>query len=153
MQLRAVIIDDEPSVRQSLEYLCARRGYEVLTFPGPGHCPLYVSPPCPCPRGTACADLLLVDQYMLEVDGLGFIAGLRTKGCVGLQIAALSGAWPPAARVRAIGLGCRLFRKPFELPELFAWFDSVEAQVEPRRVLLDWPNWEERTSFGPGAPP
>ena len=152
MRFRAVIIDDEPSVRQSLEYLCARRGYEVLAFPDPGLCPLYVSPPCPCPRGIACADLLLVDQYMLEVDGLDFVAGLRAKGCAGLQIAAISGAWPPAARARAVGLSCRLLRKPFELPELFAWFDSVEAQVDPRRLLLDWPNSGGRTSFGPAAP-
>ena len=138
MRLRAVIFEDEPSIRWTLGFLCDRRGYEVFTFPDPARCPFFVRPPCPCPRGTGCADLLLVDRYMLEVEGLDFVEGLRAKGCVALQIALMSGAWPPAARARAVRLGCRLFPKPFEIPELLAWFHTVEAQVDPRRVLLDW---------------
>ncbi len=152
MRLRAVIIEDEPLVRYTLEYLCGRRGYEVLAFSDPGLCPLYFRPPCPCPRGTACADLLLVDQYMPMVNGLNFVEGLRSKGCVALQIAAISGAWPPAARAHAVQLGCTIFPKPFAVADLFAWFDSVEVRVDPTRTLLDWRGEGWRIASSPPGP-
>ncbi len=160
MRLRVVIFDDEPAIRQGLGALCADRGYEVFTFPDPTLCPLYVLPPCPCPPGSVCADLLLVDLLMPEVDGLAFVEGLLAKGCPAPQIALMSGAWSPAARARALRLGCRLFRKPFALADLLAWFATVEAQVDPTRALLDWPGqgWrieppapEDRLE--PGFPP
>ena len=144
MRLRVVIFDDEPAIRQGLGALCADRGYEVFTFPDPTCCPLYGMPPCPCPRGSVCADLLLVDLLMPEVDGLAFVEGLRAQGCPTPQIALMSGAWPPTARARALRLGCRIFGKPFARADLLAWFDTVEAQVDPTRVLLDWraPGWQ-----------
>ncbi len=138
MRLRAVVFDDEPAIRQTLSAMCDRRGYEVLTFPDPGLCPLYLMQRCPCPRGTFCADLLLSDLNMPEVQGLDFVEGLFAKSCIGPHVALMSGAWSPAAHARAVRLGCRLFSKPFSSAEILAWFDRVEAQVEPTRMLLDW---------------
>ena len=138
MRLRAVILDDEPIIRQLLWTLCDRRGYEVLTFPDPGLCPLHVMQNCPCPRGAVCADLVLCDLHLPEVEVLDFVEGLLTKGCVAPHIALMSGAWSEAAWARAVWLGCRLFRKPFSSAEVLAWFDIVETQVDPTRALLDW---------------
>jgi DNA-binding response OmpR family regulator len=138
MRLRAVIFDDEPAMRQVLWALCDRRGYEVFTFPDPGLCPLYGMRSCPCPLGTFCADILLSDLNMPEVQGLDFVEGLFAKSCVAPHIALMSAAWSEAARARAVRLGCRLFTKPFSSTEMLAWFDTVEAQVKPTRTLLDW---------------
>jgi len=138
MRLRAVIFDDEPVMRQVLWALCERRGYEVFTFPDPGLCPLYAMHRCPCPHGTFCADLVLSDLNMPEVKGLDFVEGLLAKSCVAPHVALMSGAWSEAGRARAVRLGCRLFTKPLAGAEIFAWFDTVEAQVEPTRALLDW---------------
>jgi DNA-binding response OmpR family regulator len=133
-----VIFDDEPAVRQVLGALCARRGYDVFTFPDPGLCPLYVMDRCPCPPGTVCADLLLSDLHMPEVQGLDFVESLLAKACVTPHIALMSAAWSAAAWARAGRLGCRLFTKPFASAEILAWFDTVQAHVAPTRVLLDW---------------
>jgi len=138
MRLRAVIFDDEPAMRHVLWMLCDRRGYEVFTFPTPALCPLYAMHRCPCPPGTVCADLLLSDLNMPEVQGLDFVEGLLAKACVAPHIALMSAAWSEAARARAVRLGCRLFTKPFSSAEILAWFDTVESQVESTRALLDW---------------
>ncbi len=138
MRLRAVIIEDEPSIRQVLGYLCDRRGYEVLTFPDPGLCPLHVMHRCPCPHGTVCADLLLCDMHLPEGAGLDFAEGLLSRGCAAPHLALLAGGWSEAAWARAVRLGCRLFRKPFSSAEILGWFDIVETQVDPTRALLDW---------------
>ncbi len=138
MRLRVVIIEEEPAQRQFLAAVCGRRGYEVFTFPDVGSCPLHVIHRCPCAPGTVCADLLLSDLHMAEGKELDFAEGLLTKGCVAPHVALLSEAWTVGDHARAVRLGCRLFRMPFEIPELLAWFNILEAQVDPRRVLLDW---------------
>ena len=138
MRLRAVILDDEPITRQLLWTLCDRRGYEVLTFPDPGLCPLHVMHRCPCPQGTVCADLLLCGLHLPEEAGLDFAEGLLRRGCVAPHLALLAGGWSEAAWARAVRLGCRLFRKPFSSAEILGWFDIVETQVDPTRDLLDW---------------
>ena len=138
MRLRAVVLDDEPIIRQLLWTLCDRRGYEVLTFPDPGLCPLDVMDRCPCPPGTVCADLRLSDLHMPEVQGLDLVEDLLAKACVAPHLGLMSAAWSAAAHARAGRLGCRLFPKPFALAELLAWFDTVEAHVAPTRALLEW---------------
>jgi DNA-binding response OmpR family regulator len=138
MRLRVVLFDDEPAIRQVLGALCKDRGYEVFTFPHPGLCPLHVMDRCPCSPGTVCADLLLSDLHMPEVQGLDFVESLLSKQCVAPHLGLMSARWSPAAYARAARLGCRLFTKPFPLAELLAWLDAAEAQVAPTRALLDW---------------
>ena len=152
MRLRVLIFEDKPSIRKILWMLGDRRGYEVLTFSDPALCPFHGKPPYPCPRSTVCADLLLVDLRMPEVPGLDFVEALVARGCPAPQIALMPGAWAPAEHARAVRLGCRLFRKPFAIAELLAWFAAVEARVAPTRALLDWwaPRWRTARS-APGA--
>ena len=138
MRLRVVIFDDEPAILQVLRALCEDRGYEVFTFPHPGLCPLHGMPRCPCPPGTVCADLLLSDLNMPEVQGLDFVETLMSKQCVAPHLGLISARWSPAAHARAARLDCRLFTKPFPIAEILAWFDTVEAHVAPTRALLDW---------------
>jgi len=146
MRLRAVICANEPPIRQFLSMVCARRGYEVFTFPDPRLCPLHGMPRCPCAPDTVCADLLLLALHLPEGAALDFVEALLDKGCVAPDVALISGDWSPAAHARAVRLGCRLFRTPFEIPEFLGWLHSMEHQVDPRRVLLDWQRQGWRTA-------
>jgi DNA-binding response OmpR family regulator len=148
MRLRAIICEDHPAVREVLRLLCERRGYEVFAFAHPGLCPLHTIGQCPCGPGGACADLILSDLQMPEVDGIEFVEVLLAKRCVAPHIALMSGGWTDTGRARAVGLGCRLFTKPFDMMELLAWFDWVETQVAPTRVLVAWATLEEARSGG-----
>ena len=138
MRLRAVIFDDEASIRESLSYLCDRRGYEVFAFPDPGLCPLHVMDRCPCAPGIACTDIILSDLNMPQVQGLNFVEALVAKGCAVPHIALMSGAWSEADEARAAHLGCQLFRKPFSIAAIDAWLTKVEALVSPGRELSPW---------------
>ncbi len=138
MRLRALIFEDEAAIRQLLWFVCDRRGYEVFTFPDPGMCPLHVIDRCPCPAGTSCADIIISDINMLEVNGLDFVEALATKGCALPHFALVSGAWTDEDRARASRLGCTLFVKPFSFVELTTWLEHVERRVAPTRRLLDW---------------
>ncbi len=154
MRLRAVIFDDDPSIRQFLWVVCDQRGYEVFTFPDSGICPLELIHRCPCPAGTICADLIISELHMLRVNGLDFVEALPTKGCAVSHLALISAGWAEADRARAIRLGCHLFTKPFTFRQLTSWLEHVETLVAPTRRLLDWDaqGWRgPAPPEGPGA--
>jgi CheY-like chemotaxis protein len=143
MRIRAVIIDDEPLMRQLLEDVCEMRGYEVFTFPDPGKFPLHASNRCPCPSGTVCADIVISDLRMPNVNGLDFLDGLVRKGCRNLHYALISGHWTEAAASRAKQLGCKVFGKPFDIRDITQWLEEVEALIAPERELFNWNKTEQ----------
>lgn len=138
MRPRALIFDDDPMIRQMLWSIFDRRGYEVLTFPDPGLCPLHLKCGCTCGAETACTDLILSDLEMPCVKGLDFVEALVRKGCHCRHIALMSGAWSRHDIARASGLGCKLFAKPFHLSEILDWLAEVEGTLAPDRKLQEW---------------
>ena len=138
MRRRALIFDDEETIRFVLWHFFDRRNYEVFTFPYPDVCPLHVAWECPCPKGTSCADLIISDVNMLKRNGIDFIEELMKKGCRQRRFALMSGAFTDADRARAARLGCVLFEKPLDMEDLRAWVDLVEESIPAERVLFDW---------------
>ena len=138
MRLRAILFDDEPLMRQLLCAVFDMRGYEVFTFPEPGHCPLHVIQSCPCPEGTLCADVIISDLQMPGVNGLDFLQNLTKKGCRRPQLAMTSGQWTEDLVERARQLGCKVFHKPFKISEIIQWLEQVEPLIAPDRQLLNW---------------
>ena len=77
MNYRTLIFDDEKEIRQILWTLFDDRGYEVLTFPHPGLCPLSEAYECPCPKGQACSDIIISDVEMPCMDGYTLVTSIR----------------------------------------------------------------------------
>jgi len=135
---RAVIFDDNAFLRTLLWMFFDHRGYEVLTFPDPGFCPLGIIDACPCPSGTRCSDLIISDVNMIDANGVDFIGKLIQKGCRLPNFALMSGAFSDTDRARASRLGCMLFAKPLDMAALTAWVEDVERVIPPERILYDW---------------
>lgn len=66
MGRRAVIFDDNDSIRRNLWYFFDQRGYEVFTFPEPGVCALHVVRECPCPANISCAEHVGHERHRLH---------------------------------------------------------------------------------------
>jgi DNA-binding NarL/FixJ family response regulator len=115
-----------------------QRGYEVLTFPEPGLCPLHAVRECPCPAEESCADLIISDVDMLNVNGIDYIERLVVKGCKQRHFALMSGQFSDNDLARASKLGCVAFTKPLEMDVIAAWVEMVERSIPPGRVLYHW---------------
>ena len=135
---RAVILDDNSTIRRVLWKLFDDRGYEVFTFPDPGLCPLQVVRECPCPPAAYCADVIVTDLNMVNGNGIDFLEQLVQKGCKQRYYALMSGNFSDADLARSARLGCRLFKKPLDIAQLTAWVEEVERSVPPERTLFDW---------------
>lgn len=138
MRHRAIILDDNSSIRKTLRAFFDGRGYEVFTFPDPELCPLNVVHECPCPPATSCADIIVSDLKMANVNGIDFLEQLIQKGCRQCHFALMSGYFSESVYARAERLNCRLFRKPLDLGQLTAWVEEVERSIPKERQLFEW---------------
>ena len=135
---RAVILDDNITLRKVLWRLFDARGYEVFTFPDPGLCPLHVARGCPCPPFTSCADIIVSDLNMIDGNGMDFLEQLVQKGCKQQHFALMSGNFSEADLARASRLNCKSFTKPLDMAQLTAWLEEVERLIPSERTLFDW---------------
>jgi two-component system response regulator AtoC len=116
-RVRVLIIDDEPGMRDYLEALVSRRGYEVRAQPTGEEAleGLEEAPP----------DLVTLDVVLPGMDGLETLQRLKEK-LPDVPVIMLSGHGHARTIVEAMRLGASDFlRKPFEVEELELAFQKA----------------------------
>ena len=133
---RILIFDDHQEILDLLTAVFDSRGYEVLTYPHPGACPIFDSESCSCPDGQSCTDIILTDINMPVMKGLDFIEKQLEKGCQCQHLALMSGDYTQDDLVKAKDMGLKFFQKPFDIADVFEWLDQIEKEINPRRQLI-----------------
>lgn len=121
---RAIVIDDEPSIRDLLKMVLNEMGYEAEVYPNPLACPLLLENVTVCSADESCYDILITDFNMPGMNGIDFVRHQLKKNCKIPKIALISGTWDGEAKAEAGELNCELFDKPFILKEIQNWIDS-----------------------------
>jgi CheY-like chemotaxis protein len=135
---RILIFDDHQEILDLLAAVFNSRGYEVLTYPHPGACPIFNNEDCSCAEGQSCTDIILTDINMPVMKGLDFIEKQLDKGRQCRHLALMSGDYTPDDRKRANDLGLKFFQKPFDIADVFKWLDQIEENINPQRQLTDY---------------
>ena len=136
--MRIVVMDDNPDIRKMLKTALESKGHEVFTFDNPKICPLQMIPVCRCEENEKCADLIITDIEMPEMDGFEFLENHRAKNCHCKDVFVMSGRLNRGDVERATALGCKTFHKPLQLAMLFDQVEQVERKISPERRLRDW---------------
>lgn len=137
-----LVVDDDPSIRQSLERALQQRGYTTLAGSDglEGMHAFDASAP----------DLVLTDLSMPRADGFELITAIRAKARTPIIVLSVRG--DDADKIRALDLGADDFvTKPFSVAELLARvraqlrrttatekklvFDGLSLDLERRRVM------------------
>ena len=114
---RVLVIDDDPGVREYLQALMSRQGYEVFAEPG-GEEAL-------AGLGQSRPDLVTLDVVLEGMDGLETLRRLK-KRLPDVPVIMLSGHGQARTIVQAMQLGAADFlRKPFEVEELELAFQKA----------------------------
>jgi len=147
MSLSAVIlvVDDDPSIRESLSRELRAAGYTTVTAADGGEGQQQFTAQAP--------DLVLTDLAMPRSDGFALISALRANSRVPIIVLSVRGS--DADKIRALDLGADDYvTKPFSVPELLARvrsqlrrttappatvmrFDGLTVDLERRRVTQD----------------
>ena len=137
MRPRILIFEDNDILRSTLKYILTERGYEVFSFSDPRMCRVYNSFYHKCSEDYACADIVISDVKMSTKTGLELIKERQQKGCKAKYRALMSGDWSDSDLIEAQELGCTIFRKPFDIKELFQWLEGCIKKINPERKLSD----------------
>ena len=132
-KFRAVIIDDEPFIRNMLKDFLLLQGYEVLSYSDATMvCPLYGDNGDRCTYEQPCSDVLLTDFNMPGLNGVELLQHHKAKGCK-LDMrnkAVISGYIDDGSRAALDAMGCMFFRKPFTIFALSEWLSGCEKRVD-----------------------
>jgi DNA-binding response OmpR family regulator len=121
--MRVLIVDDEPLVCDLLGDFLARRGYEVSTAVDGNEALRAIQ--------ARDSDLILLDLYLPNLDGLGVLRGIREQGLVTGTIWTMTGMGDHDAAEQSLSLGADDFlAKPVDLKHL-GWRLDLE---ERRRI-------------------
>lgn len=138
MKLKILVFDPEVGLRELLRAYLSGQGHEVYTFSDPTVCPVYrnsLDEACRCPQSAPCADVLLADFRLSQIDALGFMKLQSERGCLSLpeNRAVVSSELTPARQRALAELGYHYIRKPFKLSEIGKWVRECAARVAAAR--------------------
>lgn len=143
---RAIIIDDEPLVRNMLKSFFSLWGYEVFSFAEPTVCPILMNNDWHCQNEKPCADVMISDFRMPGMTGLELLERQKEKGCgLDMRNKAIISGFLDGWEEKVEQLGCAFFQKPCRLEELRKWIDACEERMS-LSVPLATPRRERRKS-------
>ena len=131
--MRILIFDDDIDIRNLLQTALSSKGHEVTTFSDPTQFPFFHDTSCPCTLIESCADVLITDIVMPNMEGIDFLKKLKDSGCLPLtneNVAIISGYLTIHYMNELNNLGIHYFRKPFELNEIYEWVDQCQERLE-----------------------
>ena len=124
-KLRIMIIEDEESIRDSLQWFLEDLGHVVVTTAVPHQCDVYKGQPCT--RNKSCTDVLIIDQHLPGMLGLDFVDQLSKMGCKGIisNMLFISGDSTSVDMQKANSLGVTVVQKPMTFDVLEDWLGQV----------------------------
>ena len=129
---RAIIFDDEELFLNTLKKWFSHKNYEVFTFNKPIVCPIYEKRTDNCMKVNPCADVIITDFKMPEMNGIELLQYQSQRGCK-LDIrnkAIISGYIDDESRKAIEKLGCSFFEKPLELSLISDWLNTCEKRID-----------------------
>jgi DNA-binding response OmpR family regulator len=123
MKKRLLVVDDDPSIRGSMEKILKENGYEVLLAENGEDAEKIL--------GNEVVDLLLLDLEMPKKDGWDVFDGVRSRNSL-LPIIVITGLANELETKRVAGLDA-LLEKPVEVPILLKKIEELLAESAAQR--------------------
>jgi len=137
MKLRILVIDDDAETRDLLKIALGKKGHDVTVLADPTEFPHLNKDTCPCAPESPCADILICDNIMPNVEGIDLFKKLKSCGCQPLlkgNVAIMSGYLTIHYMNELNNLGIHYFRKPFKMSDIYDWVDLCEARIEEEKL-------------------
>ncbi len=131
--MRIMVLDDDKDIRALLKTALASKGHEVTIFENPAEFPFLHNKDCPCKPDNSCADVLIADIVMPNIEGIDFIKRLKAQGCWPLtvgNVAVISGYLTLHYMNDLNDMAIHYFRKPFELKDVFDWVEKCQERLD-----------------------
>lgn len=139
MKLSILVFDDDADIRNLLKTALESKGHKVTALSDPTEFEFFNKKNCPCSPGEPCADILIADIVMPNVEGVEFFKQLKAAGCWPLSkgnVAIISGYLTIHYMNELNNMGIHYLRKPFELSDIYEWVEECEQRIANEQVQL-----------------
>ena len=140
MKLHIMVFDDDKDIRNLLKTALVSKGHEVTALADPSEFPFFNEETCTCSPDRPCADILIADNVMPNIEGIDFFKKLKEKGCLPLireNVAIMSGYLTIHYINELNNMGIYYFRKPFDMSEIYDWIDECKIRIEASRISAE----------------
>ncbi len=134
MKIKAIVLEDDDTIRFLTAEILKDRGYDVYASSEPLFSPVYSNEECTSPD-EYCTTIVITDINMPNMTGLEFIEHQKRMGCKFQYVAVMSGKWTNEALAHANRLGCQTLSKPFKITEIKKWLDECENRLDHKSKL------------------
>lgn len=130
-KLRVIVFEDNQAVSDLFKKMLQGFGHHVLTFSDPTVFHVCRDPECEYHEDSSCADALIVDIMMPNMNGIEFLRLQRERGCNILHEnkALMSAATSPQQQAAVEEYGCHFFKKPFKISEVKKWLEECAERI------------------------
>jgi len=134
---RIIIYEDEKIIRDLFQIFFQTLEYEVVLFDEPHGCPVYNAASAGCDSLLPCADVVIADYHMPNMNGLELFQHQKDLGCkvIVKNKALISGDYDDDLQKQVAKLGATFFRKPLTLSSLANWVASCERRIDVSQPL------------------
>ncbi|MEE9523786.1 MAG: hypothetical protein V3V59_03435 [Thermodesulfovibrionales bacterium] len=129
---RAIIYDDEPVIVELLRDILSLRDYDVLAFSKPVVCHIYNANVESCDNLQPCADVLITDIMMPEINGMDLLLKQAKRGCKmdTRNKAVISGNLSYEYKKMITDMNVKCFHNPFAFSDINNWLDECEQRID-----------------------
>ncbi len=122
MQQTALVLDDDMLCRTLLSEILRAKNINVTSFSDPAE--FFEANSNQLTNNHF--DFILTDNQMPGMTGAEFLKKLKSQGLdvPDHRLAIISGSWSGSDLQLAKDLGCEIFTKPYEIPQLYQWLES-----------------------------
>lgn len=127
-----MIIDDEGIFLDGFQRWLSRKSYEVFTFNNPTVCPCYEKRIGNCMKEDPCADIIITDFNMPEMNGFEFLQYQSQRGCkTDKRNKAIVSGYIDDKTIKIINESdYSFFEKPLDLSSMSDWLDGCDKRID-----------------------
>lgn len=125
------IVDDDPAICNMLRIMLTTKGHVVEIYPDPTATPLAEKGTVNCLPDRPCADAMLIDYFMPNMNGLDFLKLMDERGCGAVKgNKAIITAHGTSELCQELDqLGVKYFKKPFRFPDIDKWLEDCAGRL------------------------
>lgn len=139
-----LIFENSDILRSTLSSIISNLEYEVKAFSTPDKSPYSIASIQNCLSANSDPNIIISDVYLPLINGYE-VLGYRPQKVDELKfIAFMPADWNEVDIYYTEKIGCKVFKKPFDLKDLLEWLDNCRKQIDRKNILLNKLNRRDR---------
>jgi DNA-binding NtrC family response regulator len=139
-----LIFENSDILRSTLSSIISNLEYEVKAFSNPGMSPYSYSSIHNCLFENCSPNIIISDVYLPLINEYDVLGYRLQKVDELIFMAFMPADWNEVDIYHTEKIGCKVFKKPFDLKDMLKWLDNCRKQIDQKNILFNKFNRRDR---------